>query len=476
VRAPQVAVVGGGLAGLAAAIACQDAGARVTLFEARARLGGATWSTERRGLRVDNGQHVFLRCCSAYRGFLRRLGAEDRVFLQDRLAVPVLSPGRRRPSWIRRAPLPAPAHLAPSLLRFAPLPFTERLRAARTVRRLGALDLADRALDGERFGAWLEAHGESAEAIDGFWDLLVRPTLNLRAREASLALAAKVFQTGLLEEASGGDIGWATVPLQELHAEPAAAVLARGGSRVLLRSRVAALEAAGPSRGPALRVAGARVEADAVIVAVPHDAAARLLPPGGALDPASLAGLGSSTILNLHVVFDRPVTSLPFFAAVGSPLQWVFDRTRGAGLEGGQYLAVSLSAAEEYDGATTETLRDHFREVFRQLLPAARRAALVDFFVTREPAATFRQAPGSGALRPGPGDAAPGLHLAGAWTDTGWPATMEGAVRSGRAAAESALREAAARGRPAPPARSRATAPPCAAQNPMQRSPTCPSP
>jgi squalene-associated FAD-dependent desaturase len=437
-QAPHVAVVGGGLAGLAAAIACQDAGARVTLLEARPRLGGATWSARLRGLTVDNGQHVFLRCCTAYRGFLARLGVEDRAFLQPRLALPVLVPGRR-PSWIRRAPLPAPAHLAPSLLRFAPLRPASRLRAARTVLRLGALDLADRALDEVRFGDWLRAQGEGDAAIDGFWDLLIRPTLNLPAREASLALAAVVFQTGLLERADGADVGFATVPLQELHAEPAEAILRRGGSAVHLRSRVAALEPASAARGPAVATAAGRVEADAVIAAVPHDAAAALLPPGGKLDPAALAGLGRAPIVNLHVVFDRAVTDLAFFAGLGTPLQWVFDRTRAAGLERGQYLAVSLSAADAYGGLSAEELRDRFLPAFHALLPAARRARLLDFFVTREPAATFRQAPGTRRLRPGPDAGGPGLFLAGAWTDTGWPATMEGAVRSGHAAALAAL-------------------------------------
>ena len=279
VSAPHVAVVGGGLAGLSAAIACQDAGARVTLLEARARLGGATWSARLHGLTVDNGQHVFLRCCSAYRAFLERLGVGDRVHLQRRLAVPVLTPGGRT-SWIRRAPLPAPAHLAPSLLRFAPLRMAERLRAARSVRRLGALDLEDRALDGISLGEWLRANGESEHAIDGFWELLIRPILNLSARDASLALAAMFFQTGLLREADGADLGYANVPLQALHAEPAEAILRRGGGEVRVRSRVTELEPASAARGPTLRVAGERIEADAVIVAVPHEDAAALLPGG----------------------------------------------------------------------------------------------------------------------------------------------------------------------------------------------------
>jgi squalene-associated FAD-dependent desaturase len=446
VTAPHVVVVGGGLAGLSAAIDCQDAGARVTLLEARPRLGGATWSTRLRGLEVDNGQHVFLRCCRAYRAFLERLGVSDRVFLQRRLAVPVLTPGRRA-SWIRSAPLPVPAHLAPSLLRFGPLRPAARLRAARTVRRLGALDLDDRALDDQRFGDWLRAQGESDAAIDGFWDLLIRPTLNLSAREASLAPAAMVFQTGLLTERDGADLGYSHIPLQQLHADPAAAVLRRGGARIAVRSRVNAFEPATAARGPAVRADGERIAADAVVMAVPHDAAARLLPTGGKLDPASLSGLGSSPIANLHVIFDRPVTALPFFAGLGTPLQWVFDRSRAAGLERGQYLAVSLSAADELDGLSLESLRVRFLPAFQELLPGAREARVEDFFATREPAATFRQAPGTRRLRPGPEVGIPGVYVAGAWTDTGWPATMEGAVRSGTAAARAALATLAGAGR-----------------------------
>jgi hydroxysqualene dehydroxylase len=431
-------VIGGGLAGLAAAIHCQDAGVRVTLLESRARLGGATWSTERRGLVVDNGQHVFLRCCTAYLAFLRRLGVMDKVVLQPRLAVPVREPGGRT-SWIRRSGLPAPAHLAPSLLRFAPLTWRGRLQAARTVLRLRALDLADPALDMRRFGDWLRAQGESEAAIDGFWDLLIRPTLNRPAREASLALATKVFQTGLLTEADGADVGWSAVPLQALHADPAERLLREGGADVRRRAKVTRLEPAGPGRHAAVWVGGERIEADALILAVPHDAAAELLPRGGKVDPEALAGLGASPILNLHVVFDRPVLDLPFVAAMGSPLQWIFDRSASAGLNGAQYLAVSISAADEYDGLSVEELRAIFLRAFHELLPASRSAALCDFFVTREPVATFRQVPGTKPLRAGTDSGWPALSLAGAWTDTGWPATMEGAVQSGLAAAQRTL-------------------------------------
>ena len=171
----------------------------------RPRLGGATWSTTLEGLNVDNGQHVFMRCCTAYRGFLERLGVTDRVELQRRLSVPVAAPDGRR-AWLQRNALPAPAHLAASVLRFAHLPLGERLHAGLTARHMGALDLRDPAVDAQSLGDWLAARGESDAAIERFWDLLVRATLNLPAREASLSLAAKVFQTGLLERADAGDM------------------------------------------------------------------------------------------------------------------------------------------------------------------------------------------------------------------------------------------------------------------------------
>ena len=157
------------------------------------------------------------------------------------------------------------------------------------------------------------------------------------------------------------------------------------------------------------------------------------------MDCGHLVRLGTSPIVNLHVVYDRRVLELPFAAGVHTPVQWVFDRTEGAGLDRGQYLAVSLSAADAELDMTGEELRTRFLPALAELLPAAREARVESFFVTREHAATFRAAPGMRALRPGPRTAIPGFVLAGAWTDTGWPATMEGAVRSGRAAAREAM-------------------------------------
>jgi squalene-associated FAD-dependent desaturase len=416
-------VIGGGLAGITAALDLADAGAQVTLLEARSRLGGATFSIEHNGLWLDNGQHVFLRCCTAYRALLDRLGVTHETALQERLALPVLRPGGRV-SWLRRAPLPAPFHLAPSFARFGPLPLRDRLRLLAPVRELQRQSLDDPSLDDMTFGAWLAQRGQSKRAIDTMWDLFGLPTLNLHAGEASLALAAMVFKTGMLEEADAADIGYATVPLQRLHGDAAERALAQRGVEVRLKARVASL---------------AEVDAETVVLAVPHDAAAELLPPDALAPGMDPVRLGVSPIVNLHVVYDRPVLQQPFAAVVDSPVQWVFDRTGSSGLEHGQYVAVSLSGADEYHERTLSEMQDEFVPALAQLLPAAASARMESFFATHEPHATFRGIPGTAKHRPGPVTNVPGLFLAGAWTDTGWPATMEGAVRSGHTAVQAAL-------------------------------------
>jgi hypothetical protein len=509
---PHVVVVGGGLAGLAAALECADRGARVTLLERRNRLGGLTWSFRHAGRWIDNGQHVFLRCCDEYLLFLDRIGAAADVELPDRLDIPVVAPpaspgGPVRWGRLRRSEWPAPLHLAGALLRYPHLTRKERAGLGRAVWSLRALDLRDPALDEETFGSWLARHGQSPTAVSALWDLITVPTVNLPAAEASLAMAAKVFQTGLLTDTGAGDIGWSRVPLGQLHGERAATALRKAGVDVRLGVEVASIEWGGGSGGrpafavrtaggppatgsspasldpPALpdaparlgppatgsspasqdppvlpdppaspdlaepgrvpaRAQGGILGADAVICAVPHDVAGRLLPAGSVAHQARLGDLGMSAIIDVHLVFDRPVTRWPLLAGLHSPVQWVFDRTASSGLaadgHGPQYVAVSVSAADDLLARRPDDLVPWITAELTRLLPETAGARLLDSLVTKERKATFRARPGTAALRPGPRTTWPGLAVAGAWTDTGWPATMEGAVRSGRAAAAAA--------------------------------------
>ncbi|MFC5719378.1 hydroxysqualene dehydroxylase HpnE [Streptomyces gamaensis] len=444
-------VIGGGLAGVTAALELADAGLRVTLIEGRPRLGGLAFSFRRGELTIDNGQHVYLRCCTAYRWFLDRVDAARLAPLQRRLDVPVLDvghpSGRPRLGRLRRTALPVPLHLAASLATYPHLSAAERARVGRAALALRGLDPADPALDGVDFATWLRRHGQSARTVEALWDLVGVATLNATAEQASLGLAAMVFKTGLLSDPGAADIGWARVPLGELHDVRARTALDTAGVATGLRTRATAL-ARGTDGSWQVAVesatGGARsLRADAVVLAVPQRETRALLPDGALADPDRLLDIGTAPILNLHVVYDRKVLRQPFFAALGSPVQWVFDRTSSSGLarlDGvGQYLAVSQSAAQEDIDRPVAELRARYLPELERLLPAARGAGVRDFFVTRERTATFAPTPGVGRLRPHAPTDAPGLYLAGAWTATGWPATMEGAVRSGVTAAEAAL-------------------------------------
>ncbi|WP_327233424.1 hydroxysqualene dehydroxylase HpnE [Streptomyces sp. NBC_01317] len=446
-RSRHAVVVGAGLAGTTAALQLADAGLDVTLVEGRPRLGGLAFSFRRGGLDIDNGQHVYLRCCTAYRWFLDRVDGAALAPLQDRLDVPVLdvgTPGRPRLGRIRRNGLPVPLHLAAGLAAYPHLSLAERASVGRAALALKRLDPADPALDGVDFGTWLGRHGQSARTIEALWDLVGVATLNATAPNASLGLAAMVFKTGLLSEPGAADIGWAHVPLGELHDTLARKALDSAGVRTQLRTRVHSVTRA-ENGGWHVEVDGERLDADAVVLAVPQREAHALLPEGALDDPDRLLDIGTAPILNIHVVYDRKVLRRPFFAALGSPVQWVFDRTAASGLQEGQYLALSQSAAEDEIDTPVSALRTRYLPELERLLPATRGAEVRDFFVTRERTATFAPTPGVGRLRPGARTHAPGLYLAGAWTATGWPATMESAVRSGFSAAGAALAELGAR-------------------------------
>lgn len=484
-RSVDVVVVGGGLAGITAALDLADAGQRVVLIERKAQLGGLTWSFERHGRCFDNGQHVFLRCCEAYRGFLERIGSAGDVVIQDHLAVPVLSPSGRR-GIIARSHWPAPLHLAGAIARYPHLSVADRLRLLPAVVALTRLDLDDPRLDERSFGQWLAAHHQSPRAIGALWDLIVLPTVNLPAAQASLAMAAKVFRTGLLDGAGAGDIGWSAVPLGELHGRRAAEALRQAGVEVRTDAVVGSLDvgrggwqvsidaprepaggrrslpvpevsahrpAASSSGAPRTAMSRARRSssgtqpgasssarsastwrAEAVVLATPP-AVTEMLAPAGTLPAVSR--LGTSAVVDVQLVFDRQVTDLAFFAAVGSPVQFVFDRTAATGMGSGegQCLALSLSGADGYLGVRPGTLVAELVEHLTTLVPSVARAGLLEAVVTKERAATFRAVPGSAAWRPRAGLLADGLTVAGAWCATGWPATMESAVRSGHQAA-----------------------------------------
>ena len=517
---PHIIVVGGGLAGLSAALCAADTGMRVTLLERRHRLGGATWSFERNGIWYDNGQHVFMRCFESYLWFLERIGSAHKVFLQSRLDVPVLrvesptsaaiskssaiptssenpaspddpaipaAPASVIKGSIRRTASPAPLHLMRSLLHYPHMTGRERINAARTALALRKLDPDKRLLDSKTaavlrseaktepretnaalqiddvtFGQWLRSRGESDNAIRSLWNLITLPTANLPADQVSLQLAAKIFVTGLLTDNSAADIGWSAVPLSELHADAAAATLRNLGAEV--RTKAAVEEITINPLG--VRCDGEHLLADAVVAAVPHTAA-DILPEGSVKHQDRLSELGESPIINVHLVYDQPVTDLPLAAALGSEAQFVFDRTAAAKLnsgsgessnagkasnsdedsnsgEGRQCLGISLSAADEYLSWSPAELIEHMTAEVAKLFPKARGQQPRDAMVTREVSATFRGVPGTASLRPPAETNHAGLFIAGAWTDTGWPATMEGAVRSGIAAAELALRHVGA--------------------------------
>ena len=368
----RVVVIGGGLAGITAAIALAESGADVTLLEARPRLGGATCSFQRDGLTVDTGQHVFLGCCSAYRGLLAKLGMTEHAPLQDRFDVTVLAPGRPagqpgagqpgasqrsasqpRRARLRRTALPGPLHMLPALGRYPFLSWAERAQVARPALAMRRVDPAAPAADTERFGDWLAARGQSERARRALWDLFSVSALNIAGDDASLALAATVVKTGLLGKNNAADIGVAALPLGELHGDAAATLLAKLGAQVIMGAKVSAIES-GAIEGGAIeggeievtegqdarfrvrlgRAEDADLAADAVVLAVPHEKAAPLIPPDALPSGtvAGWAGLGASPIVNVHVIYDRPVTDLPFAAAIDSPVQWIFDRTRISGM------------------------------------------------------------------------------------------------------------------------------------------------
>jgi len=441
----RVVIIGGGLAGLTAACGLADRGYSVALVERRPSLGGRAWSfspPQGQG-EVDNGQHVFLKCCTYYIRFLQKLGVWDKAHMQKRLRVPVIDP-HRGASSLESSPLPAPFHLLPSFLRFRHLSPLDKARAAYAMLSIRFSDRTKNdGLDSISFHRWLREHGQSEAAIDRFWNLIVLATLNDDVRMVSADLALMVFQEGFLKRADGANVGYATVGLTSLIGREARRYIEERGGRVILGQGTKELLLEGE------RIAGARLADGSIlrgqwyVCAVPHQMLLAVIPPSLREDPffRRARELATTPIINIHLWYDRPVMALDFAAFINSEAQWVFNKSKMWHLAGdGQYLDISLSGARQYIDLPKEELVERFARELRRLFPKARQARLERWLVVKERQATFAAAPGSARYRLPCRTPIENLFLAGDWTATGWPATMESAVRSGVACAEGIAR------------------------------------
>ncbi len=447
-----VAVLGGGLAGLSAARALIERGFRVSLVEKRRFLGGRAYSFHSRdaGVEVDNGQHVFMGCCEYYIDFIRALGTYHDAALQNSLYAQIILDGKR--GKLASSPSLGPLHLIPSFISYPHLGIGDKLRVAYGLLRAGLTNRLKRSesLDSQTFYDWLKHHHQSDRAIDNLWNLIILPTLNDDARHVNADMALMVIKQGLLSRPQDAAIGYSRVGLTSLAGAPAQRFIEDRGGSVMLGKTVRSLLFNGDRVCGARLSDGSELKADAYISALPFRTLLDSLPHDRAADPffARVADLASAPIVGIHLWYDRPVMEETFAAFLESPVQWVFNRSRIQGNGGpyGQYVCISLSGAWDFIDRPKDELRELFEKEMKRLFPMARDATIEKSLVIKQPEATFRCLPGVASRRPSQATPIPNLFLAGDWTDTGWPSTMEGAVRSGayaaRALAESHPRHA----------------------------------
>jgi zeta-carotene desaturase len=430
--AKRVVVVGGGLAGMAAAVALESAGHSVTLIEARKTLGGRAGSYEdpQTGEILDNCQHVLLGCCTNLIDFYHRIGASDRIHWENTIHF-ADARGQYR-LWAMEG-LPAPFHLALAGVSFGALTLLERLALSRAMLAMLRLGSAGRAkLADLSFGQWLAEHSQPKSLIDKFYDLVLISALNEQCEAASAACAIQVFQEGMLEHHSAYRMGTPACPLGKLYESLPC-------RDIRLGTRVTAIRFEN-ARAVGVELGAEFLPADSVILAVNYPVLEKWIPPElSRADErfAHLDQLQSVPILGAHLLFDRPVVSTPHAALIGGPLQWLF---RKPGSDGSAIHGV-ISAARDWVQRDKAECLDLFTHQIRELFPAAREAKLIRGSIVIEKRATFSPLPGVDHFRPAQASPAGGIQnliLAGDYTRTGWPATMEGAVRSGYLAAEAA--------------------------------------
>jgi squalene-associated FAD-dependent desaturase len=435
-KRPTVAVIGGGLAGISAGSALANAGYHVELFERRPYLGGRASSYELPGTGevVDNCQHVLLGCCTNLIDFYRRLGVENQIRWYDEITF--MLPGGRS-SVLKPSFLPAPMHAGPAFLASSVLDFRDKLAISRALLALTPALPAD---DGQDFLTWLRRHGQTRQSIDRFWAPVLISALNEDLDHVSVRYAALVFRDSFLKSAEAGRMGLPAVPLSQLYGEAARYIEGHGG-RVHLRAAVEWISSNG--QGVTLGVGGEEVRADYAVLATPFNVLEKLLPDTPEMEPLreQTHFFGTAPITGIHLWFDREITPLEHAVLLERTIQWMFQKskilaTRRDSAQNGSYIELVVSASKSLVDKSRGDIIDLAMRELAEYFPAVRDAKLTKATVIKEIHATFSPVPGSDAYRPSHTSPWPRLLLAGDWTATGWPSTMEGAVRSGYGAAE----------------------------------------
>ncbi len=445
----RVAIVGGGLAGLAAGCALADAGFHITLFERRPYLGGRASSYEHPGTGevVDNGQHVLLGCCTNLVQFYERIRVERKIRWYDQLTF--VEPGGRA-SVIASSRLPAPFHSTFSFLKASCLGAKDKVAIASAMAVLAPGTPPD---NGESFLSWLGRHHQTNRAIERFWKTILVSALNEDLDRMSVPYAAQVIRESFLKSAAAGRMGVPTVPLTDLYSAAGDYIRERGGE-TRLRSGVDCFQS--DSRDAKIYTGGEELSFDFVVFAVPFEVLLRILPQTKEAEPlrAKLAHFESSPITGIHLWFDKQITDLDHAVLLDRTIQWMFHKSKllatpesrgDAGetaSEGGSYVELVVSSSKTLVEKSKSEITQLALTELCAFFPRARDAKLLKSTVIKEVNATFSPKPGVDAYRPGARTVWPRLFLAGDWTATGWPATMEGAVRSGYIAAEAVAKAA----------------------------------
>jgi len=446
-----VIVIGGGLAGLSAGIALAEAGWRVRLFEQRPFLGGrATSYVLPDGEHVDNCQHVTLGCCANLEDFYRRVGSADKIKFFDRL---LFQDPQGRTGEMQAGLLPAPFHMLGSFVTFAPLTLADKYSIGRAM--MDILRSKGKPKDIEEAGGismleWLRRRKQTTGAIERFWRVVLVSALDEELDRTDARYGVDVFWKGFLSNRTGYRMGVPGAPLATLY-DGCKAEIERRGGEVNLRAPLRGIHLTDGAVSSVEFDDGRQETADAYVFAMPHEALAELLPKESKeLEPmlANLDHIRVAPITGVHFWFDREVMREPFVTLLETTTQWIFNKTalyagaNGSSEETGQYLQLVISASYNLLQKPRQEIIDLCLAEVRQALPAAREAVLTKATVIKEAAATFSPQPGVDKWRPKQETLIRGMFLAGDWTATGWPATMEGAVRSGYLAAEAVLRKA----------------------------------